>query len=307
MDGDTNPRDLRAELKALGISQAQIARESDIHASVLSQWMGGTYPGDNAGVERKLAAFLAARRERALERSRAAAAPEWIDTPTSRRILTALTWAQAEGDIAVIYGSAGAGKTRSIQHYHRTAPAVWVATMTPSSAGVAGSLAEIAEAIGLEASGSPRAMFKSLCKRLKETNGLVIIDEAQHLGVQALDQIRAIHDETGIGIALVGNEAVYARMTGGNRAAYLDRLYSRIGNRVRISPATQADLQAVATAWGLSYAPLKDLLTDIAGRGGAIRAVTKVLRRAAAMAAAAGEPIGQAQIAAAWKALGGDA
>lgn len=306
MDGDT-PRDLRAEVKALGISQAQVARESDLHASVLSQYMSGTYPGDNAGVERKLAAYLNARREREIERRRAAAAPEWVDTPTSRRILTALSWAQAEGDIAVIYGAAGAGKTKSIEQYRRTAPAVWVATMTPSSAGVAGALAELAEALGLEASGSPRTLFKALCKRLSETNGLVIIDEAQHLGVQALDQIRAIHDATGIGIALVGNEAVYARMTGGNRAAYLDRLYSRIGNRVRISPATQGDLQAVAAGWGLPYAPLKDLLTDIASRGGAIRAVTKVLRRAAAMAASTGEPIGAPHITTAWKALGGDA
>src|ERR1035437_1267786 len=52
------------------------------------------------------------------------------------------------------------------------------------------------------------------------TGGLLVIDEAQHLSVAALDQIRSIHDATDLGIALVGNQQVYARLTGGNRAAY---------------------------------------------------------------------------------------
>jgi hypothetical protein len=122
--------------------------------------------------------------------------------------------------------------------------------MTPGHAGVTAALEEVALAVGLrDMPQSPARIHREVVARLKGTGGLVVVDEAQHLSVAALDALRSIHDAAGVGLALVGNDLVYGRMVG-NRAAYLDRLFSRIGKRVRISGATQADIEAVARAAG---------------------------------------------------------
>jgi DNA transposition AAA+ family ATPase len=129
-------------------------------------------------------------------------------------------------------------------------------------------------------------MARAIAKRVRDTHGLLVIDEAQHLSVLALDQVRSIHDATGIGIALVGNEGVYARMAGGRNAAALDRLFSRIGKRLALRKSTDSDIKALVKAWGISDAKCLPALMEIAKRPGALRTLTKTLRLASMQAAA---------------------
>ena len=119
--------------------------------------------------------------------------------------------------------------------------------------------------------------------------------------------MRALHDATGVGLALVGNEAVYARMTGGTRAAYLDRLFSRIGKRVRLTRATRDDVDAIIDAWGVDVHACRRTLHEIAARPGGLRGLTKVLRLASMFAAGAErESMSCEDIRAAWRDLGGE-
>lgn len=300
--------DLRLELRELltrdrNYSQARIAREVGISATTLSQWMSGSYAGDNEGVEAKIGRWYDK-----LQTSRATAsamptAPDFVETPSAARVLAALRYAQVAGDIAVIYGGAGMSKTTSIREYARRSPNVWHATMTPASAGVVTCLEEIAEAVS--AAGGAARLHRAICRRVADTAGLLVIDEAQHLSVAALDQIRSIHDATGVGIALVGNEAVYARMTGGNRAAYLDRLFSRIGKKVRLIRPTAEDVRALIGCWGITDAKCMATLHDIASKPGALRGLTKTLRLASMHAAADSRAICCADVKTAWRELGG--
>lgn len=302
--------DLRLELRALiesdrSFSQARIAREVGISATTLSQWLSGTYAGDNAAVEAKIARWFDGVQAKRATASAMPAAPNYIETPSTQRILAALRYAQVAGDIAVIYGGAGMSKTTSIRQFARLAPNVWHATMTPASAGVVTALEEIAEAVSANgAVGGAARLHRAICRRVAETGGLLVIDEAQHLSVAALDQIRSIHDATGVGIALVGNEQVYARMTGGNRAAYLDRLFSRIGKKVRLIRPSADDVKALADSWGVDR-DCRPVLLDIASKPGALRGVSKTLRLASMHAAAEGRAICCTDVKTAWRELGG--
>ncbi len=143
--------------------------------------------------------------------------PGFVSTPTAQRVLGALAYAQMAGDMAVIYGGAGLGKSITCEYYRDSSPNVWIATMSPSTAGVVTALQEICDALSLDSSGGARAMAKRICRRVKDTRGLLIVDEVQHLSVGALDEIRSIHDATTLGIALVGNDGVFARMAGGRQ------------------------------------------------------------------------------------------
>lgn len=296
---------VRAEAERRGLTQRDVSREAGISQTSLSQLQGGTYGADPARLLERLSKWVAAQRERASVQ-RLPAAPAWVSTPTAERVLAALSYAQMAGDIAVVYGGAGLGKTSAVREYQRRYPSVWIATMSPATAGVTTCLEEVCLALGLRdlPQGAAR-MQRELVRRMAGTAGLLVVDEAQHLSVAALDALRALHDAGGIGLALVGNEAVYARMTGGNRAAYLDRLFSRIGKRVRLARATRDDVARLARCWGVSGGEALALLADIGARAGALRAVVKVLRLGQMMAAAEGVALGAAHLKAAWRDLEG--
>ena len=309
---DTDQVDLREQLRALmaadkAMTQARIARESGLSSTTISQWLGGTYGGDNAAIEDKLTRWHETTRAQRAVADRMPAAPDYVETPTGERVVAALRYAQLAGDIAVVYGAAGLGKTTAIKRYVRTASNVWHATMTPASASVVTALEEIADAVGANVTGGGGAarLHRSICKRVTETAGLIVIDEAQHLSVAALDQVRSIHDATGIGIALVGNEAVYARMTGGNRAAYLDRLFSRIGKKVALRKATTGDISALLDAWNIGTSDCRAQLVEIASKPGGLRGLTKVLRLGSMFAAAQNRTLCCDDVRAAWRELGG--
>lgn len=297
---------VRAEMSRRSMSQAQVAREAGVSATTLTQLLGGNYSADPRRMTQKLAQWLARLREQSSQ-PKMPAAPEWVATPSAERVLAALGYAQMAGDIAVIYGGAGVGKSTAAREYQRRYPQVWIATMSPATAGVTSALEEVCLALGMrELPQSAAKMQRELIGRVRGTGGLLLIDEAQHLSVAALDALRAIHDATGIGIALMGNELIYARMTGGNRAAWLDRLFSRIGRRLRLARASRDDVIALAAEYGVSEpAPLKRLAA-IGAQAGALRGVTKCLRLAQLMAAGSGEPLADSHLAAAWRDLTGE-
>jgi len=291
---------LRGLIAAGEVTQTQAAREMGVSTTTLSQVLTGKYAADPTAVMEKAAAWLAAREAR--RQAGLPGMPGFVETPTAKRILAALSYAQLAADIAVIYGAAGVGKTMSIAEYQRRSPSVWVAVMTPGHAGVTAALEETALAVGLrDIPQSPARIHREVAARLKGTGGLVVVDEAQHLSVAALDALRSIHDAAGVGLALVGNDMVYGRMVG-NRAAYLDRLFSRIGKRVRIAGATQADIEAVArAAGGEPWAVVK----EIGRQAGGLRACVKVLRLAQMMASAEGARLAERHVAAARRDLEG--
>jgi DNA transposition AAA+ family ATPase len=307
-----NTRDLRAEIAALQardtkLTQSEIARLSGIGSSRLNRWLKGLYEGDNQSLESDLARWIDAYNVRLIESRALPTAPAWVSTPSGAKVLAALGYAQVAGDISLVYGGAGLGKTSTILEYERTNPNVWIATMTPASATVVPALEEIALALGLrELPGGAARIQRAIIARLRGTHGLLVIDEAQHLGVAALDEVRALHDATGLGIALVGNESVYARMTGGNRAAYLDRLFSRIGKRVRLVRASRDDIDALIDAWALKTKDCRQALHDIAGKPGGLRGLTKVMRLASMFAHGAKRAVSCEDIRAAWRDLGGE-
>ncbi len=290
-----------------GMSQTELARIAGTSASTVGRWMADKYEGDNAEVARKLQAALDTIAERQAANDALPEAPGYISTPTAERIIDTLSYGHIAGDIVVVYGGAGVGKTEAIRAYRRRSPNVWVSTATPADGSVVPALENVAEALGIPLASGAARMHRAIVKKMTGTYGLLIIDEAQNLDTKALDQMRSIHDATGCGLALVGNEQVFSTMTGGNRAAYLDRLYSRVGQRLRLGKATQEDTDAVIDAWGIKVKDCRKKLQEIATTPGGLRSLSKTIRLASMYAAGDKRPVSCADIKAAWKRLGGAA
>jgi len=289
------PDELRNRVKAAiaaGMKQAQVAKEADLTAPVLSQWLQGKYPGDNQTVEVKLSRWLATRGQAEEVRQVLPELPDFVETPTARRILGALIYAQTAEDIAVIYGGAGLGKTSTIRHYRETNSSVWVVTATPASAQVGPLLDRIATMLGItEGRRDPATLEIEIIKKLTGSRGLLVIDEAQHLTNKALETVRSIHDATAVGLVLSGNAQVYAQLHGGSRADNFAQLFSRIGKQVRLVRAQDGDVAAIAREMRVHGAEEIALLKEIATKPGGLRQMVKVLRQACMYAAGRVPPV----------------
>ena len=304
---DARRQAVRAAMDADGLSQVAAGKEIGFSGPALNQWLQGKYKGDNATFDRAVDQWLAARDRRLQTAMQIPEAPAFFEGPTARDILVMLALAHADGDIVTITGGPGVGKTKCARSYRDSNRSVWLATMAPHCSSVVPALQEIAEAVGIKDMSytGARALYRAILKRVDETNGLLIVDESQHMNVKCFDEIRSIHDATGIGIAFIGNETVSGRMAGGGRAGDHAQVYSRVGGRRYIPRPVKGDVRAQVDAWGIDCADCIGFLEEVAAKPGALRLVTKVLRRAVLHAGSV-EAVTVEHLRSAWMNLGAE-
>lgn len=296
------------EMHNSGITQTRLAREAGLTISRLSQWLSGTYPGKTADIVRKLSDWLKGIEERRAECASGLipAAPDWKPTPTGESIRAAFKYAQHMADMAIIYGGAGLGKTMTARRYQEDTPNVWISTMTPSVMSVSACFESVAYDVGIaNPPASASRAEKAIVARIQKTNGLLIIDEAQHLSVTCLDALRGLYDASGVGLVLMGNESVYAQLTGGSRKAHFAQLFSRIGRQLRLTAPANGDIDTLLDAWGITDAKARALCRKIGTKAGALRGLAKVLRMAGLLLEEGVNVIGAEHVEAAWAEIGG--
>lgn len=295
------------------LSQAVIAKEIGISETQLSQYLKGIYQERVSAeaytqLENKIQQWLDVRASRKEQQNQLPSQPKFFDTSITQRVTSTLAYAQMMGDLVIIYGGAGLGKTITIANYKAANPNVFTIEATPTTATMGGIMRAISKACGINSvKGHNDALEQAIIDRLKNTQGLLIIDEAQFLNERGLECARRIAELAGIGLALVGNETVYGQLTGRNRGAEFAQLFSRIGKRVRLTTPSKADVKDLAIAWGIKAKEEQQLLEEIAKKPGALRIVTKVLKLASLMAQGAKQELDRTHIISAWKDLGADA
>ena len=254
-------------------TKVAVAKEADIPISTFTEVLNGTYKGDPTPRLAKMRSLLALQAEKAELATRLPKAPGWTLTDTADKIWAGLKFAQLRGKISCIYGGPGLGKSMTARAYLKQHNNVYIATMTPVTAYPPGALTRIAASI--ETRGSNRgafATYQAVCERMMP-GSLLIIDEAQQLSRKAIETVRAIHDESLCGLALLGNSALYSGIYGA-KSADMAQIYSRIAHRVPLSKPTSGDVKALAGSWGLPPNPdIIEYLEQIAGLHGALRDV----------------------------------
>jgi DNA transposition AAA+ family ATPase len=120
--------------------------------------------------------------------------------------------------------------------------------------------------------------------KFRDTAGLLILDDAQNLEVDLIEEVRGWFDQTGIGVALIGNPTVVSRMEGGARAADFAQLYSRIGLRHNRPLPLKDDIDALIAAWDVDNDDLSRFLHKIGSKPGGLRSCTNAMELATVMA-----------------------
>lgn len=315
-DIDTNDlrEQVRSELAVAGLSQAQASKEAGIEASggsKLNQWLQGKYTGDNDKIEAQLIRWLESRQDAKAQRAEMPKAPDWVRTPTAEKIFSTLSYARMAAVSVCVFGGAGVGKTSTCNAFAEQHPNVFVVTASPSASSYPACLRRIATAIGLRGfSHRTDDLELEVINRLKGTQGLLILDEAQLLSTEALWGIKGIFDIAKIGIAYVGSEQVYSNLSG-RRTELNAPIFRRISKKQALKQPTREDVSVLLAAWGLAIdgsigKTAIDYCAKIAAKPGALGMVTETLRLAAMLALGAGSVLNMDLIKEAYQSLGGE-
>ncbi|HDS6556421.1 TPA: AAA family ATPase [Klebsiella pneumoniae] len=238
---------IHAELNDLmtrkGYSQTQVARAVGKSAAVSNQYLQGKYAGDVPSIDELARSFI--NREAEKEKSQKITA-RFVPTVTSRKGMEVIRYAHLDGDLNVIFGAAGLGKTMILREYaaqHRDA--LLIEADPGYTARVV--LEELCNLLGLSKRGNMHELSEACIAALRDSGRLLMVDEAENLPYRALETLRRIHDKSGIGMVLAGMPRLIINLKG-KRGEY-QQLYSRVGFALCIGDSLpQSDITDIAVS-----------------------------------------------------------
>jgi hypothetical protein len=300
--------EIRELATARGMSKTDVARASGVPLGTFSPWYDGGYTGNIANITGRLRRWLDAEKERASVISELVE-PEFVETPTAREVINALTYAQTAPTMVLVTLGAGMGKTTVAEHYCMMRPHARRVVMRPSTASFGNMLRAIARSLWVEDQSNSK-LYYMIGEKLRgdaARKTLLILDEAQNLHDSAVNELRSYLDDFKCGIALLGNEEVMARWGQKQPKVGASQLHRRIGYRIhRLTPRAE-DIEAYVAAWNLGDSDLIKLACAIGRKPGALGQIAESLKLAAILAAGAGRPMSAADLRQAWENRGGEA
>ncbi len=226
-----------AETVDHGLSQKDASKGIGVSITTLNRWLHREYVGDNPAVTAKAETWLQTRAEaRALTLS-----PARLDVHAelglTDSVMAALAHAQAVGDVVLVHGRSGSGKSHALARYGATRAGVHLVTATAAVTSISGLYGRVCRALGIAGRyGSALAAEDAILERLEGRQALLAVDEAQYLGARLLDALRGLRDLSGCGLALVGDDTI--RMT----LSRCPQVMGRTGMYVGLGQPNQADV-----------------------------------------------------------------
>ncbi|MBP0439470.1 AAA family ATPase [Tianweitania sediminis] len=291
-----------------GWTKAEVARRIGMADGTFSQWFSGKYTGRLDNTNKQVQQWIDAVEETSGLAASIPSSPAFLKTKAAVEVIETLTWAQMAADMVIITLEAGMGKTVACRQFLGSRPHVFMATMSPHTKTVHGMLSELAAELDVMVH-NPAKLKRAIGRRLERTGAgtLLIVDEAQNLTDEAVDQLRHFVDIYKCGVALVGNTEIYNRFRnrddgkGGKEGPSFAQIKRRIGKRLQRTRPHEEDLRAFISAWNVSDPEAVKFLIGIGKKGGALGQIDKTMKLAVMYATGRGETVARQHIEAAWK------
>lgn len=217
-------------MKENGLSQSATAKLLGISDAAMSQYLSGKYPNPET-VERKIADLL----DKEEQRQTVALSGDitFAMTSIAEQVMKTLEYARLKRNISVIYGDAGVGKTRALEEWLRGKSDVVKLTAAPALSNPKSFFKYLARELKASRGGHIDDLYLELIDRLAGSDKMIVVDEAQHLTLKTLENLRGLQESAGIAVVLVGNETIYTKMVGRQQSEFA-QLFSRIGWRKHV-------------------------------------------------------------------------
>ncbi|MCC5912212.1 MAG: AAA family ATPase [Clostridiaceae bacterium] len=267
-------------------SQTEVARSIGISPASLSQFLSGSYKGDSVGIAQKVEMYL----QQEAFKMNLPKMPTFTMTETAQKIWYAARYAHANSDISLVYGEAGLGKTIALKEYTKQHVGVVYVEARSCDRSTKGICERILKTIGKKVAGTDRVLVDTIIETLRDSGRLLIIDEAQHLSLKAIESIRSFNDDGNIGILFSGNPTIYDRMYGRGEAHFA-QLFSRIGIRRAIpKDPVREDVETIFHDANVSDDCI-DVLHALACDKGGLRYMMKIYKIALDIALSQEKPL----------------
>jgi len=262
-----------------GLSRVGMARQLGLPIAMLAKYVDLKHKDSRPrNVEIVLVAFF--KRLDLIERQRQ---KKFLQLKTSAIVMERCDEARLEKELVVLYGPPGISKTFSLREYVRRRADQGdnkVLLVTANSVTTPKALVEsLCRLLALPTRKAAHGMAERVIDRLNSDPHLIIVDEANHLDVSALELLRHIHDMTECGMVLVGTKRLYEVFTnGGRKSQDLEQLWSRVGIHDLLPGLAPTEIRQItrASLGHLSEAALAEI--ENTTRGSARRLVKLIPR-----------------------------
>jgi len=202
-------------------TQAALARLSRVAASTLNQILNGGYITSPS----KQLASVESAMQHADYTTGDAVAP--VETSVFKLAQTSCAMARRFRNFSLLSAYVGTGKTYAVKHYAATHPNSYLVeatpTMTPQSL-----IKDLSVRVaGFGGKGGIADRFDAVVLALRDTDSLLIVDEAETLTANQLHVLRRLRDLANIGIVLVGTEHLHGIIK--HPHGQFDQIRSRVG------------------------------------------------------------------------------
>lgn len=213
-----------------GVTQIQVGRQLGFtNGSPVSSYIKGDYKGDVLNLEAGLREFFRNLEEKDEHEAQSASIEfsyEYVPTTVSQKVYNAIRYCHLVKGIVAVIGESGIGKTMAAEKYAMEHPTSCVyLEVSHSNSSVRNFLRSLCRELGLADNGSVYDMRLAAQSRLIGMNKVLILDEAQNLPFNTIEEIRNWSERKkmstveGVGIVLMGNGDVEKRMNDDKKCA----------------------------------------------------------------------------------------
>jgi DNA transposition AAA+ family ATPase len=252
-DAETLRAEVRRYLSITGMSIPQFADELGRGQSTIGIWLTKSYRVKNDDLlRRKIWDFLQRHQIDSAAELHRSQSGHLYETQNWRIIRTYMMAACERGEVCLLYGPPGTQKTFALsrlvadRNRERRNDAIYVyASQGMRSIAL---LKRIAQGLGVfsqvrAVEALSAAIVRELLRRQKAP--AIIVDEAQHLGVEPLEILRELHDRTGCGLVLAGSHRLFENFLRGRQ--HLEQWLSRIDHKDPLPGLLAGEIREIAS------------------------------------------------------------
>lgn len=219
-------------IKRRGYALALVAQKLGTNQTYISNFLSGSQDAIPAKTLQALARQINEWLD--LDNARQARRGEkcFVHTKVAQRLIKIARHAVETGDIAVAHGPAGCGKTATLEQLRTLIPASIYLYITPDSARRSGFLRALYEAVW-EHRGPRRPTLADVLERLRQSDRLLMLDNADELHPDVYPILMALHDVAEIPILIVGTYKLLTRLQH-DADPLRGQMSSRIGIRAEL-------------------------------------------------------------------------
>jgi len=238
-------------MSALGLSSREVGERMGYSGSTVRFFIRSEYERKTIANERRLCGVIWEMMQQNPIQSPARKPARLFPTENYRRIQSYFKAAVERSEVCLLYGPPGTQKSFVLEYLveEQRRQKLREAIYIYATSGIC-SLA-LLKRIGSGAGVSTRTQsIDSMLARLLASFSLaeippaIVVDEAQHLGIQALELLRELHDRAGCGLVLAGSHDLYEKFLRGR--ARLEQWLSRIDHKEPLPGLQEKEVHEIA-------------------------------------------------------------